>query len=45
LWHALSERPLRFALDNFELNAMETAAWLAMAAWLCISVGGAVGLC
>jgi uncharacterized membrane protein len=34
LWHALSERPLRFALDNFELNAMETAAWLAMAAWL-----------
>jgi len=34
LWHALSERPLRFALDNFELNAMETAAWLAIAAWL-----------
>jgi uncharacterized membrane protein len=34
LWHALSDRPLRFALDNFELNAVETAAWLAMAAWL-----------
>jgi uncharacterized membrane protein len=34
LWHALSERPLRFALDNFELNAMETSAWLAVAAWL-----------
>jgi uncharacterized membrane protein len=34
LWHALSDRPLRFALDNFALNAVETIAWLAMAGWL-----------
>ena len=34
LWHALSARPLHFALDNFELNAVETIAWLAMAGWL-----------
>ncbi len=34
LWHALSDRPLRFALDNFDLNAVETIAWLVMAGWL-----------
>jgi uncharacterized membrane protein len=34
LWHALSDRPLRFELDNFPLNAVETIAWLAMAWWL-----------
>jgi uncharacterized membrane protein len=34
LWHALSDRPLRFVLDNFALNAVETIAWLAMAGWL-----------
>ena len=34
LWHALSDRPLRFELDNFTLNAVETIAWLAMAGWL-----------
>jgi uncharacterized membrane protein len=34
LWHALSDRPLRFVLDNFALNAAETIAWLAMAGWL-----------
>ena len=34
LWQALSDRPLRFALDNFELNAVETITWLAMAGWL-----------
>jgi uncharacterized membrane protein len=31
LWHALSDRPLRFTLDDFALNAVETIAWLAMA--------------
>jgi uncharacterized membrane protein len=31
LWHAFGERDLRFVLDNFDLNAMETAAWLAIA--------------
>jgi uncharacterized membrane protein len=34
LWHALSDRPLRFVLDDFALNAVETIAWLAMAGWL-----------
>jgi uncharacterized membrane protein len=34
VWHALSDRPLRFVLDNFALNAVETIAWLAMAGWL-----------
>ena len=34
LWHALSDRPLRFELDNFTLNAVEAIAWLAMAWWL-----------
>jgi uncharacterized membrane protein len=34
LWHALSDRSLRFTLDNFALNAVETIAWLAMAGWL-----------
>jgi uncharacterized membrane protein len=34
LWHALGDRPLRFVLDNFDLNAAETVAWLTMAAWL-----------
>ena len=34
LWHALSDRPLRFVLDDFGLNAVETIAWLAMAGWL-----------
>jgi uncharacterized membrane protein len=34
LWHALGDRPLRFALDDFALNAVETIAWLAMASWL-----------
>ncbi|MBV8504581.1 MAG: DUF2339 domain-containing protein [Alphaproteobacteria bacterium] len=34
LWHAMSDRPLRFALDDFDLNAVETIAWLAMAGWL-----------
>jgi uncharacterized membrane protein len=34
LWHALSDRPLRFTLDDFALNAVETIAWLAMAGWL-----------
>jgi uncharacterized membrane protein len=34
LWHALSDRPLRFVLDDFALNAVETIAWLAMASWL-----------
>ena len=34
LWHALSDRPLRFALDDFALNAVETIAWLVMAGWL-----------
>src|SRR6202040_3469817 len=34
LGHALSDRPLRCVLDNFALNAAETIAWLAMAAWL-----------
>jgi uncharacterized membrane protein len=34
LWHALGDRPLRFALDDFALNAVETIAWLAMAGWL-----------
>ncbi|MGA7262514.1 MAG: DUF2339 domain-containing protein [Stellaceae bacterium] len=30
LWHALSDRQLRFALDDFDLNAVETIAWLVM---------------
>ena len=34
LWHALRDRPLRFELDNFTLNAVEAIAWLAMAWWL-----------
>ena len=34
LWQALGDRPLRFVLDDFELNAAEMAAWLAMAGWL-----------
>src|SRR5271168_80285 len=34
LWHALSDRPVRFVLDDFALNAVETIAWLAMAGWL-----------
>jgi uncharacterized membrane protein len=34
LWHALSDRPLRFVLDDFALNAVESIAWLAMAGWL-----------
>ena len=34
LWHALSDRPLRFELDNFALNAVETIAWIVMAGWL-----------
>ena len=34
LWHALGDRPLRFVLDDFALNAVETTAWLAMAGWL-----------
>jgi len=34
LWHALSDRPLRFVLDNFALNAVETTAWIVMAGWL-----------
>ena len=34
LWHALSDRPLRFTLDDFALNAVETIAWLVMAGWL-----------
>ncbi len=34
LWHLLGERPLRFVLDDFDLNAVETAAWLAMSSWL-----------
>ena len=29
-----SDRPLRFVLDDFALNAVETIAWLAMAGWL-----------
>ena len=34
LWHALSDRPLRFVLDDFALNAVETISWLVMAGWL-----------
>ena len=34
LWHAQSDRPLRFVLDDFALNAVESIAWLAMAGWL-----------
>jgi uncharacterized membrane protein len=34
LWHSLSDRPLRFTLDDFAINAVETIAWLAMAGWL-----------
>jgi hypothetical protein len=34
LWHALSDRPLRFVLDDFALNAVESIAWLAMAGWV-----------
>ena len=34
LWHALGDRPLRFVLDDFDLNAVEAAAWLAMAGWV-----------
>jgi uncharacterized membrane protein len=34
LWHALSDRPLRFVLDNFALNALETTACIVMAGWL-----------
>ena len=28
------DRPLRFVLDDFDLNAVEAAAWLAMAGWV-----------
>ena len=34
LWHAFGDRPLRFVLDDFDLNAVEAAAWLAMAGWV-----------
>ena len=34
LWHAFGDRSLRFVLDDFDLNAVETVAWLAMAGWL-----------
>jgi uncharacterized membrane protein len=34
LWHAFGDRSLHFVLDNFDLNAIEAVAWLAMAGWL-----------